>query len=157
MALTASSRTTEWTGCTFPWCSSPVPSAAGAVLLEVVWHVLADMHSSRLSPAKVWVRAAVALVDAADSSSPPQHGACFFSTLEGCDKPSQGALNHFRGRCIKAKECYYSSERSKCCLAVCVTSALTGWGCGETATKTLLLVLMETVKTGIWCNFMCGY
>lgn len=76
------------------WCSSPVSGAAGVVLLDAVWHVLADTHFSRLSPAKFWVRAAVALVEAPDSSSPPQHGACFFSTLQGCDKPLQGALNH---------------------------------------------------------------
>lgn len=36
----------------------------------------------------------VALVEASDSSAAPQSVACFFSTLEGCDKPLQGTLNH---------------------------------------------------------------
>lgn len=32
--------------------------------------------------------------EAPDSSSAPWYGVYFYSTLQGCDKPLQGALNH---------------------------------------------------------------
>lgn len=119
--LIASGRIKEPSGYIILCCTSSIFSVAGLVLLATstctsgtescgrphCWKYYSGGHIYVVPgslPAKGWAKAAAlgcARQDRAGGSmgsicsrSAPWYGACFFSTLKGCDKPLQGTLNH---------------------------------------------------------------